>query len=442
MSRETFSQCFDKLDHEILLGILGEHIPDNRFLRLLRNMLQAGYLEDWEWNATLSGAPQGGVTSPILSNIYLDRLDKFVETILIPEYTRGDRRARNPAYQQVINATKRARYRRDRAEARGLRKQLRTLPWGNPHDPGYRRLRYARYADDHLLGFIGPKAEAEQIKARLARFLHDDLKLELSPDKTLITHGRTSAARFLGYEVTVHHADQKIANGRRSVNARIALRVPRDVIKAKCAPYQKLGKPERRPQLTNLSDTMIIGKFGAEWRGFVQYYLLAQDVWRLNRLQWVMLTSMLKTLAGKHGSSVTKMADKYQAVIDTPHGPRVCFQASVERAGRRPLVTRFGGIPLKRQKKAVLHDRQPVPATGRRKGMELLSRLRKGRCELCEQRSEVRVHHVSKLADLVTPRQPQPPWVQLMARMRRKTLIVCPACHSTIHNRQPAKTLT
>jgi hypothetical protein len=155
-----------------------------------------------------------------------------------------------------------------------------------------------------------------------------------------------------------------------------------------------------------------------------------------------MVTSMLKTLAGKHRSSVTKMADKYQAVIDTPHGSRVCFQASAERAGRPPLVVRFGGIPLRRQKKLVLHDRRPVPATGRRKGNELLMRLGKGRCELCEQRSEVRVHQVSKLADLTKPGSPQPPWVQLMARMRRKTLIVCPACHDTIHNRHPANTLT
>ena len=291
-------------------------------------------------------------------------------------------------------------------------------------------------------GFIGPKAEAEEIKARLARFLREDLKLELSPAKTLITHGHTGAARFLGYEITVHHADHKTTNGRRSVNGKVALRVPRDVIKAKSAPFLKLGKPERRPDLLNLTDTLIIGKFGAEWRGYLQYYLPAQDVCRLNRLQWVMLTSMLKTLAGKHRSTVSKMAHKYQASIDTPHGPRVCFQASVERGGRKPLLARFGGIPLKRQKKAVLDDRRPVPVTGRRTGSELLTRLRRGRCELCEQRAQVRVHQVSKLANLATPGQPQPPWAQLMTRMRRKTLIVCPTCHNSIHDRQPANTLT
>jgi len=113
-----------------------------------------------------------------------------------------------------------------------------------------------------------------------------------------------------------------------------------------------------------------------------------------------------------------------------------------ESGGTQPLVARFGGIPLKRQKKAVLDDRRPAPVTGRRRGSEPLARLRSSRCELCKKRSDVRVHQVSKLTDLASPGQPQPLWAQLMAKMRRKTLIVCPSCHDVIHNRQPANTLT
>jgi group II intron reverse transcriptase/maturase len=432
------SDCFGSLDHGILLGILGEKIHDNRFLRLLQNMLQAGYLEDWEWNATLSGCPQGGVASPVLSNIYLDRLDKFVETVLIPEYTRGAGRAPNPAYAKMKNAIRRAWHRGDHAAVRELRQQLRGLPSGDPRDPGFRRLRYARYADDHLLGFTGPKAEAQEIKSRLARFLHDDLKLELNRDKTLITHARSGAARFLGYEITVQHADHKITKGQRAVNGVVALRVPLDVITAHCGPYLRRGKPARRPQLVNLSDSLIISAYGAEYRGLVQYYLPAGDVWRLNRLRWVMETSMLRTLADKHRSSATKMAARFKTVIDTPHGKRTCFEARIEREGRKPLVTRFGGIPLKRQRKAVLDDRHPAPATGRRKGKELICRLRSGRCEWCKRRAEVQAHHVRALADLGNPGRPQPEWSQLMTRMRRKTLVVCPPCHDKIHDRHPA----
>jgi group II intron reverse transcriptase/maturase len=231
------AQCFDSLDHGVALGILAEHIHDNRFLRLVRNMLQAGYLEDWEYNATLSGAPQGGPLSPVLSNIYLDRLDSFVETRLVPQYTRGILRRHNSEYTQVQRAAAKARQRGDRREARQLHQQQRTLPSRDPHDPDYRRLRYIRYADDHLLGFTGPKAEAETIKQHLATFLRDDLKLELSEAKTLIAHARTGAAKFLGYEITVQHNDTKRTHGRRTANGTIALRVPRSVVKAKQAPY-------------------------------------------------------------------------------------------------------------------------------------------------------------------------------------------------------------
>ncbi len=163
------ADCFGSLDHKVMASILSEKTHDNRFLRLIKQMLQAGYLEDWVWNATLSGAPQAGVVSPVLSNIYLDRLDRFVETALIPHYTRGAGRALNPAYKKMSPAIWAARQRGHRAAARALRKQRTGLPSRDPRDPGSRRLRYLRYADDHLLGFTGPKAEAEQIKQRLAQ---------------------------------------------------------------------------------------------------------------------------------------------------------------------------------------------------------------------------------------------------------------------------------
>ena len=121
------------------LGILAEKIHDQRFLRLIRNDAQAGYLEDWEYMNTLSGAPQGGVASPILSNIYLHKLDEFVEQELIPQYTRGASRKVNPEYERVKSRLRRARGRGDRAEARDLEKRLRALPYGDPMDPGYRR---------------------------------------------------------------------------------------------------------------------------------------------------------------------------------------------------------------------------------------------------------------------------------------------------------------
>ena len=425
------SDCFGSLDHEIMIKTLAENIHDNRFLRLIHTMLTAGYLEDWIWGATLSGAPQGGVASPILSNIYLHKLDTFVETVLIPNYTRGTRRASNPAYKKIDNAIGRARKRGDRTTVRELHKRQRSLPSRDSHDPGFRRLKYIRYADDHLLGFTGPRAEAEEIKQRLAAFLREDLKLELSHEKTLITHARTGAAKFLGYEITVQHGDSKLTGDRRMVNGKIGLRVPRPVITAKCVPYLRRGKPAHRSHLINRDDHDIVAIYGAEYRGIVQYYLLAGDVYRLRRLEWVTKTSMLKTLAAKHHSTVSKMAARHKTTIETPHGLRTCFEVRVERDGRNPLVARFGGIPLKRQKNAVINDHVPGQVTYPRK--ELIRRLLTGRCEICKQKDNVQVHHVRKLADLGQPRPDQPAWAQLMAKMRRKALVVCILCHDQIH---------
>ena len=192
----------------------------------------------------------------------------------------------------------------------------------------------------------------------------------------MITHARTGAARFLGYEITVQHSNHRLTRGRRAVNGVVRLRVPTGVIKAKCAPYLERGKPATRTSQANRGDFDIVATYGAEYRGIAQYYLLAGDVYRLNRLEGVMKTSMLKTLACKHGSTVSKIAAKHKAKIETPYGLRTCFQVVVERQGRKPLVARFGGIPLKRQKKAVLDDRIPERVAYPRK--ELPIRLLKG----------------------------------------------------------------
>jgi len=440
------ADCFGSFDHDVMIGALSEKIHDNRFLRLLRNMLTAGYLEDWRWGATLSGVPQGGVASPVLSNIYLHKLDVFVETVLIPEYTRGRLRASNPEYRKVEHAIARARRKGDRGEVRSLYRRLHSLPSQDPRDPGYRRLRYCRYADDTLLGFAGPKAEAEEIKHRLAAFLREDLKLELSPAKTLITHARTQRARFLGYEISVASRAHRTRRpsvtdkrNRRSLNGTVVLHVPASVVKAKSAPYLSRGKPACRNPMVNDADYNIVARFGAEYRGIVQYYLLAGDVFRLHRLRWVMETSMLHTLARKHRSTVSKMAARHKAKVATPHGLRTRFEARIEREGGKSLVAWFGGIPLKRQKNAVLTDRQHAgPVYPNR---QLVSRLLKGRCELCGRTDDIQIHHVRALADLTQPGQPQPRWAKVMAAIRRKTLVVCDGCHDLIHG-HPAAPLT
>lgn len=434
------SQFFDRMDHQIMLSILSEKLHDNRFLRLISNLLKAGYLEDWKYNKTLSGVPQGGVVSPILSNIYLDRLDQFVETVLLPTYNRGDRRKPYPPYMTLLDAARTKRIAGDRVGAKRLRQQAQRLPSRDPNDPDFRRLWYIRYADDWLLGFNGPREEAEQIKCQLAEFLRNSLKLELSQEKTLITHARTQSARFLGYEVVNQNADDKQYRPahRRCINGALGLKVPVDVLRAKCSKYLRHGKPVHLPARLSDTDYSIVAQYQAEYRGVVQYYLLAFNVHRLWRLHRVMELSLAKTLADKHRISVTQVFRKYQKTVATPHGTHKVLEAVYRRGeDQKPLVARFGGIELRRQKQAVLNDHPKEVFSIR---SEVVQRLLAQECELCGSTEGCQVHHIRKLADLDRPGQREKSlWVKRMAARQRKTLSVCQKCHEEIHRERPSR---
>jgi group II intron reverse transcriptase/maturase len=268
--------CFDNIDHAVLLSILKEKIHDNRFIRLIENLLKAGYMEEWRYYKTLSGSPQGGIISPILSNIYLDRLDEYVETVLLPTHNKNERRKRNKEWGALQMRMLREKWKGNVTAYKELRKQLQRMPSYDMTDPDFRRLRYVRYADDFLLGFIGPKGEAHAIKEQLRRYLAEGLQLELSEEKTLITHVMTERARFLGYEITRFHEDTRHdKDGRRSINGEISLQIPKDVVQARCQLYMKNGKAHHRAELINNDDYTIISDYQGQYRGYVQYYILA-----------------------------------------------------------------------------------------------------------------------------------------------------------------------
>ncbi|HCF87380.1 MAG TPA: maturase, partial [Ktedonobacter sp.] len=313
------ADCFGSLSHEQLIATLSEKIHDGRFLHLMRKLLDAGYLEDWTFNQTLSGVPQGSIVSPVLSNILLDKLDRFVETVLIPRYSKGVKRKLNKEYIRLMSRAQRRFKNGQKEAAQRLRRQAQRLPAYDIYDPDYRRLKYCRYADDFCLGFTGPKAEAEEIKQQLRAFLREELKLELSESKTLITHARSEAAKFLGYELTILQKDTKRTKNkvygtkRRSINGRVGLRVPRTVVRDKCNRYKRHNKVMHRTELLNESDYTIMATYQLEFRGIANYYRLAYNLHTLQHLKWVMEQSLTKTLATKHHTSVQKIIDKYKA---------------------------------------------------------------------------------------------------------------------------------
>ena len=291
------SKYFDTIDHDVLLKILEKNIHDGRFLRLISNMLKAGYLDDWKFNQTISGTPQGGVISPLLANIYLNEFDQWIENTLIPQYTKGKRQKSNPVYNRMNAEISKARKNGDMQTAHKLEVERRNIPSVDPYDENYRRCRYVRYADDFLIGFTGSKADAEEIKAAMHNFLENELHLELSQEKTLITNASSQAAKFLGYEIKAQRANDYIdPKGRRGANGAIALFVPAKVIESKCQSFKRKGKVTHRNELLQEDDFSIVQQFQAEYRGLIQYYILAQNLSWFSTLYWVMETSLLKTL--------------------------------------------------------------------------------------------------------------------------------------------------
>jgi len=426
--------CFDNIRHETLLAIIREKIHDGRFLALIERFLRAGYLEDWKYHRTHSGTPQGGVVSPILSNVYLSELDRFAERELIPEYTKGDKRRSNTEYERIRSRAKKAKARGDHEGARRWAIQARTIPSRDAYDPSYRRLRYVRYADDFLLGLVGTKEDAERIKGQLKTFLKERLGLEMSDEKTLVTHAGTDRAKFLGYEVGTMRSAEKT-----SINGYIELRVPEAKLAAVETRYKRGSKAHHRAEILHDSDFDIVAKYGAEWRGLVQYYLLARNVRKLGKTERTVRLSLLKTLANKHKTTVKAVWDRYRYRNQTDNGGRMGLRVQVDREAKKPLVATFGEIPLKRRMGAVLKDHingisfQP-------RHTEIIQRLQAERCEICGSDEGIQVHHIRKLADLQREGQSERPLhVKIMAARRRKTLVVCKTCHLDIHAGRPLR---
>ena len=279
--------------------------------------------------------------------------------------------------------------------------------------------------------------EAEEIKQKLEAFLRDNLKLELSQAKTLITHARTGTARFLGYEIHTIHKDTKQTKGERSVNGGIGLRVPKDVIREKCQDYTEEGKPIHRPEMLKDSALTIISTYQAEYRGLVEYYRMAYNLHTLARLEWDMERSLTKTLAAKEQIPIPQVYRKYKATIIVEGRPYKGLQVTIERNGKKPLMAQWGGIPLKWNIKAILDD-QPERIWSVRS--ELEERLLADTCEYCDAHERCQVHHVRGLKDLHPKgRKPRPQWMVLMAARQRKTMVVCKACHEDITYGRPMR---
>ena len=435
---------FDNIDHDVLVGILRERISDDRFIRLIRKFLKAGYVEDWTFHNTYSGTPQGGIVSPILANIYLDKLDKYVKEY-IQHFDKGTKRRPGKESNNLANERKRTVRKlkkvKDGTEKAALVARLKAIeqeraafPNGDEMDESYRRLKYIRYADDFILGVIGSKEEAQRIKEDIKSFLSASLALELSEEKTLITHTGKSA-KFLGYEITVtrdNHQRRDVRGClRRTYGKRVRLNVSMATLRDKLLEYgameiklrngKEVWKPKCRSGLIFNDDLEILDRYNRETVGFCNYYLIANNCVVLHNFRYIMEYSMYKTFAGKYRSTVRKINKKYRC--------NKLFTVKYEQKGAIKSRT-FYKTSFKRRTTAFNGscDIEPYSIADVSR-TNLTDRLKAEKCELCGATGKLIMHHVRNLKDL----KGKESWERLMSARKRKTIALCPSCHRLRH---------
>ena len=435
---------FDNIDHDVLVGILRERISDDRFIRLIRKFLKAGYVEDWTFHNTYSGMPQGGIVSPILANIYLDKLDKYVKEY-IRYFDMGTKRRPGKESNDLANERKRTVRKlkkvKDGTEKAALVARLKAIeqeraafPSGDEMDGSYRRLKYIRYADDFILGVIGSKEDALRIKEDIKSFLSESLALELSEEKTLITHTGKSA-KFLGYEITVtrnnHQRRDVQGRLRRTYGKRVRLNVSMATLRDKLLEYgameiklrngKEIWKPKCRSGLIFNDDLEILDRYNRETVGFCNYYLIANNCVVLHNFRYIMEYSMYKTFAGKYRSTVRKINKKYRL--------NKLFTVKYEQQGVIKSRT-FYKTSFKRRTTAFNGscDIEPYSIADVSR-TNLTDRLKAEKCELCGATGKLIMHHVRNLKDL----KGKESWKRLMSARKRKTIALCPSCHRLRH---------
>lgn len=435
---------FDNINHEILINILKERINDDRFIRLIRKFLNAGYIENWKFNKTYSGTPQGGIISPILANIYLDKFDKYMLEYS-QRFNMGKERRKNKEVSRLtykkFSLNKKLKVEENESTRQQLigaikivERERTSIPSGDQMDETFRRLFYVRYADDFIIGIIGNKSECAEIKEDISQYMRNNLKLELSDEKTLITNAQ-KPAKFLGYNLYIRKSNDTkrnmFGNLTRAFSNKIVLRITPETMKNKLLDYgameivhrygKEVWKPKARTHLMNLSLLDIVTRYNAEIRGLYNYYSLANNCYTINSFYHIMEYSMLKTYAGKLNSSVRKVIRKFSSNKE--------FVIPYTDSKGNVKYRKFYNEGFKRKKNGSAFVTDKLPSKFMKTGTTLADRLNTGHCELCGEKDDVVMFQVRKLKTLKGDKE----WMQTMIKKNRKTLVVCKKCNKKVH---------
>lgn len=436
--------CFDSFNHHVLIDILRRKIHDEYFISLMWKLLKAGYMEQWEYCGTYTGTPQGSGVSPILANVYLNELDTFMENYK-PEFdTVGNKRKVNKEYKKAERTYAKYKGLINKSDNRKLavknfkiaQQAKLKIPYQLAIDPEYKRIQYNRYADDFVIGVIGSKADTEKVKQDIKQFLNDTLKLELSEEKTKVTHSG-KLIRYLGYDFTISRSNDamrnKSGNLQRHLYSKVLLYLPYEKWFEKLREYKAFKivpdkdnkekwKSLHRGFLMNKPDIEIIIKYNSEIRGIYNYYRLASNVSVLSKFAYIMEYSMYKTFASKYQSSVSKIIDAYSK--NGIFGVNYTNKAGAQRC-------EFYHAGFTKKDEPADEDVDILPNFRRYdKTNSLANRLKANICESCSEKTDdIHIHHVKRLKDLTGRTE----FELLMMKKRRKSLALCPECFKKAH---------
>ncbi len=447
---------FDNINHGKLIELLERKIDDKRIISTIRKMLTSGYIEDWKFNNTWSGTPQGGVISPVLANIYLHELDMFMKNMM-HQFTKGKRRKSNPSYDYLKQRVHITNKRLSRLEMclkndnpqektsllrkrRELQGKMREIPSSDLFDPDYRRLRYVRYADDFIIGVIGSRNDAENVMRKVKDFIEKELLLEIAEDKTCIRSAK-EGVRFLGYDVKIYSGNKLVktssGNGtclKRTMCQKMQSHIPREKL-LQYASKKRYGnmstfRPVSRPELLQRSDLEILLAYNGEMRGLANYYSLAQGYKKaLSKLIGLAQLSLFATLAHKHHSNIGKVMSKMRLPNKGGYGLRVIIN------GRSKLYKLFrlkDHVPPSSTHSSVDNRANTQWFTLSR--TELVQKINANNCEYCgKQGGYMEVHHIRAMKDVLGKKQT---WQEMMSTVNRKTMVLCVDCHRELHSRK------
>ena len=444
--------CFDNFDHHVLVELLRKRISDEAFIGLIWKFLKAGYMEQWQYNCTYSGVPQGSGISPICANIYLSELDNYMQEYKEKYDCEPERRKTTKEYERASRRYKKARKALMGAEKstpelvkefKDSRRKKMDQHYYNPFEEGFKKIQYNRYADDFVIGVIGSKKDAEKIKEDVKIFLQEKLHLEMSEEKTKVTHS-SKPVRYLGYDFKVIHSKnmKRCKNGdmKRVWYGKVFLYMPKEKwikkamergaiqVKRNNDTGKEMWRPMPRKDLMNRNDAEIVSTFNSEIRGLYNFYRIAENVGALHKYYYMVRYSMLKTLAGKHRTNVSVIKKRYMVngvlriPYDTTKGRKYC---EFYHDGFRKHSDGYDNVADVMPSYRKYDSRHTI-----------VNRIKAGVCEICGEHADyLCMHHVRTLKSL----KGRDIFEQKILKMRRKSLALCPDCFELLHETKESR---